>query len=71
LIPDPSRLIQVDPVDDEKKGKGDDGWEVLDDQPGAKKLEGGDIEHSPRIALNDSVLREEDDQGWDEARREA
>lgn len=58
-------------MDDEKKGKSDDGWEVLDDQSGANQLEGGESGQSPRIALNDSVLREEDDQGWDEARREA
>jgi hypothetical protein len=66
LIPDPSRQIGVDG----KKGKSDDGWEVLDDHIGAK---GGGVEGhaSPRVALNDSVLREEDDQGWDEARREA
>jgi hypothetical protein len=57
-------------VVDGKKGKSDDGWEVLDDQLGVK---GGGAEGfaSPRVALNDSVLREEDDQGWDEARREA
>ena len=66
MIPDPSRQSDVAG----KKVKSDDGWEVLDDQVGAR---GGGIEGymSPRVALNDSVLREEDDQGWDEARREA
>ena len=66
MIPDPSRQIGVEG----RKGKSDDGWEVLDDQGGVKS--GGVEDHaSPRVALNDSVLREEDDQGWDEARREA
>jgi hypothetical protein len=65
LIPDPSRLIQIDA--DAKRGKSDDGWEVLEDQAGAKEED----EQPPKVALNDSVLREEDDPGWDEARREA
>lgn len=66
MIPDPSRQSDVAG----NKVKSDDGWEVLDNQVGAK---GGGIEGhmSPRVALDDSVLREEDDQGWDEARREA
>ena len=66
MIPDPSRQIGVDG----RKGKSDDGWEVLDDQ-GAVNSGGVEDHASPRVALNDSVLREEDDQGWDEARREA
>jgi len=66
LIPDPSRQLGVDG----RKGKSDDGWEVLDDQGGVKSA-GVEGHASPRVALNDSVLREEDDQGWDEARREA
>jgi hypothetical protein len=65
LILDPSRLIQVDA--DAKRGKSDDGWEVLEDQVGAKEED----RQPPKAALSDSVLREEDDSGWDEARREA
>jgi hypothetical protein len=51
-----------------KQGKSDDGWEVLDEQAaGRKPVEGGEVS----AVMSDSVLREEDDQGWDEARREA
>jgi hypothetical protein len=56
-------------VVDAKQGKSDDGWEVLDDQLEVKT--GVEGHASPRVILNDSVLREEDDQGWDETRREA
>jgi hypothetical protein len=51
-----------------RQGKSDDGWEVLDEQTaGQKAVERGEVV----AVMSDSVLREEDDQGWDEARREA
>jgi len=48
----------------------DDEWEVLDNQAGVRKPE--DVDHATqRVALSDSGLRDEEDQAWDEARREA
>jgi hypothetical protein len=56
-----------------RKGKSEDEWEVLEDSSGIKGAEvPGDqprVKASPGMA--DSVMREEDEQGWDEARREA
>jgi hypothetical protein len=58
---------------DGRKGKSEDEWEVLEDSSGIKGAEvQGD---QPRVkaspGMGDSVMREEDEQGWDEARREA
>lgn len=60
------------------KGKSDDGWEVLDekDEEGEKERVQPDIGAVPvdvesKEDLEGSILGEERDEGWEEARREA
>ena len=66
----PSRQDESAGVVIRQKGKSDDGWEVLEDQAGVRKPE--DVDHATqRLTLSDSGLRDEEDQGWDESRREA
>jgi len=66
----PSRQDDSAGVVARQKGMSDDEWEVLDNQAGVRKPE--DVDHATqRVALSDSGLRDEEDQAWDEARREA
>jgi hypothetical protein len=69
MIRSPSRqLVGAGP----SIGKSDDGWEVLDGQDEKERVQPtGMMSKGSKEDLEGSVVGEERDEGWDEARREA
>lgn len=70
MMREPSRRGDVD----ERRGKSDDGWEVLEEEAAMRVVEDKDRAGAGRAAnqnLSESIVGDDGDDGWEEARREA